>query len=283
MKLTDTQVADYRSDGYLFPLEVFNAPQVEMILAEFAQAQAFASAIGLESEWPRLIRANANYLMPFVYQVATAPRLLDPVESILGPDLLLWSAEFFIKGARSDKIVSWHQDLTYWGLGETDDEITAWVALSEVSVKSGCMRFLPGSHQQRIVPHRDTFDEANLLSRGQEVAVEVDEQQAVNVELHPGQMSLHHGRMFHASGPNSSAHDRIGLVFRFLTPSVRQLVAKRDYAMQVRGIDDQGNWIHVAPPTRNFAAADLELYERIREEQRVALAEGAEQEMHAAY
>jgi hypothetical protein len=283
MKLSDEQVDQYRSNGYLFPLDAFNAPQVEMIVAEFEQAQADASALGLESEWPRLIRANAHYLLPFIYQVATAPRLLDPVESILGPDLLLWSAEFFIKGAHTDKIVSWHQDLTYWGLGETDDEITAWVALSEVNVESGCMRFLPSSHQQRILPHRDTFDEANLLSRGQEVAVEVDEQQAVNVELHPGQMSLHHGRMFHASGPNSSDHDRIGLVFRFLTPSVRQLVAKRDYAMQVRGIDDRGNWIHVAPPTRNFAAADLELYKRIRADQLSALAEGATQELHKAY
>jgi ectoine hydroxylase-related dioxygenase (phytanoyl-CoA dioxygenase family) len=283
MQLTDEQVDQYRSNGYLFPLDAFNAPQVEMIVAEFEQAQADATALGLASAWPRLTRANAHYLLPFVCQVATAPRLLDAVESILGPDLLLWSAEFFIKGAHSDKIVTWHQDLTYWGLGETDDEITAWVALSEVNVESGCMRFLPGSQRQPILPHRDTFDTSNLLSRGQQVAVEVDEKHAVDVELHPGQMSLHHGRMFHASGPNRSDHDRIGLVFRFLTPSVRQLVSKRDYAMQVRGIDDQGNWVHVAPPTRNFAAADLALYERIRDDQRAALAEGALQELHAAY
>ena len=211
MMLTDQQLADYRDNGYLFPLDVFIRPQVEMILAEFAQAQDDARALGLEAEWPRLIRANAHYLLPFVYQVATAPRLLDPVESILGPNMLLWSAEFFIKPAQSDKIVSWHQDLTYWGLGETDEEITAWVALSEVNPESGCMRFLPGSQRERIQPHRDTFDATNLLSRGQEVAVDVDEAQAVNVELHPGQVSLHHGRMFHASGPNRSDHDRIGV------------------------------------------------------------------------
>ncbi len=283
MKLTPVQTKLYRDNGYLFPLDVFNAPLVEMIRAELEQAQGDATRLGLDAEWPRLIRANAHYLLPFVYQVATAPRLLDAVESILGPDLLLWSAEFFIKDAHSDKLVSWHQDLTYWGLGETDDEITAWVALSESSVESGCMRFLPGSHQSRIVPHRDTFAETNLLSRGQEVAVDVDEAQAVNVELHPGQVSLHHGRMFHASGPNQSDHERIGLVFRFLTPAVRQLVSQRDYAMQVRGIDSIGNWIHVAPPTRNFAESDLKLYERIREDQRAALAAGAEQDMHAGY
>jgi ectoine hydroxylase-related dioxygenase (phytanoyl-CoA dioxygenase family) len=223
------------------------------------------------------------YLLPFVYHVATAPQLLDRVESILGPDVLLWSAEFFIKGARTDKIVSWHQDLTYWGLGETDDEVTAWLALSEVNVESGCMRFVPGSHHQKLLPHRDTFDDNNLLSRGQEVAVEVDENQAVDVELHPGQLSLHHGRIFHSSGPNRSDQDRIGLAFRFLTPAVKQQVSERDYAMQVRGIDAQQNWIHVAPPTRSFAPSDLELYRRIGEDQREALADGAAQEMHSAY
>ena len=280
--LTTDQIDAYRRDGYLFPLDVFAPGHVDAIRAELEAARRAAADAGLESEFPGLIRANAQYLLPFVYHVATAPQLLDRVESILGPDVLLWSAEFFIKGAHTDKIVSWHQDLTYWGLGETDDEVTAWLALSEVNVESGCMRFVPGSHHQKLLPHRDTFDANNLLSRGQEVAVEVDEEQAVDVELHPGQLSLHHGRMFHASGPNQSDQDRIGLVFRFLTPAVKQQVSQRDYAMQVRGIDAQQNWIHVAPPTRNFAPSDLELYRRIRDDQHQALADGAAQEMHSA-
>ena len=145
------------------------------------------------------------------------------------------------------------------------------------------MRFVPGSHHQKLLPHRDTFDDNNLLSRGQEVAVEVDDNQAVDVELHAGQLSLHHGRIFHASGPNQSDQDRIGLAFRFLTPAVKQQVSERDYAMQVRGIDAQQTWIHVAPPTRSFAPSDLELYRRIGEDQREALADGAAQEMHSAY
>jgi ectoine hydroxylase-related dioxygenase (phytanoyl-CoA dioxygenase family) len=281
--LSSEQVDAYRHNGYLFPLDVFGSAQVAAIRAELEQAQHDAATLGLEDEFSQLLRANAQYLLPFVYHVATAPQLLDRVESILGPDLLLWSAEFFIKGAHSEKIVSWHQDLTYWGLGETDDEITAWLALSDVNVESGCMRFLPGSHHQKLLPHRDTFAANNLLSRGQEVAAEIDENQAVDVVLRPGQLSLHHGRIFHASGPNSSDQDRIGLAFRFLTPAVKQQVAQRDYAMQVRGIDAQQNWIHVAPPTRNFAPADVELYRRIRADQSLALAAGATQEMHAAY
>jgi ectoine hydroxylase-related dioxygenase (phytanoyl-CoA dioxygenase family) len=281
--LTTEQIDAYRRDGYLFPLDVFGSGQVDAIRAELEQARRDAVAPGLEDEFSQLVRTNAQYLLPFVHHVATAPQLLDRIESILGPDLLLWSAEFFIKDAHSDKIVSWHQDLTYWGLGDTDNEITAWLALSEVNVESGCMRFLPGSHHQKLLPHRDTFDANNLLSRGQEVAAQVDEKEAVDVVLRPGQLSLHHGRIFHASGPNRSERERIGLAFRFLTPAVKQQVSQRDYAMQVRGIDAQHNWIHVAPPTRNFWPADLKLYRRIREDQSLALAAGATREMHAAY
>ncbi len=280
--LAQERVDAYRRDGYLFPLDVLDPAAVEKINVEFEQARADASLAGLEKNLPALLRSNAQLVLPFVYRLARMPRLLDPVASILGSNLLLWSAEFFIKPARTDRVVSWHQDLTYWGLGETDDEITAWLALSEVSVESGCMRFVPGSHHQRILPHRDTFAEANLLSRGQEVAVDIDEKDAVDVVLRPGQLSLHHGRIFHASGPNRSDHDRVGLVFRFLTPQVRQQVASRDYAMQVRGIDDTDHWIHVAPPQNNFDPEYLRLRERVRQDQSAALAEGAAQELSTA-
>jgi chlorinating enzyme len=148
--LTTEQIESYRCDGYLFPLDVFASGQVDAVRGELEQARRDAVALGLEDKFSHLLRANAQYLLPFVYHVATAPQLLDRVESILGPDLLLWSAEFFIKGAHTDKIVSWHQDLTYWGLGDTDEEVTAWLALSEVNVESGCMRFLPGSHHQNL-------------------------------------------------------------------------------------------------------------------------------------
>ncbi len=281
--LTSAQTDSYQENGYLFPLELLNAEELEVLLGEIDQARDDARALGIEADLPMYMRTNVHLLLPCVHRLASSAKLLDQVESILGPNILLWSAEFFIKKAHTDKIVSWHQDLTYWGLGETDEEMTAWVALSDVTTEAGCMRFVPGSHKQRIVPHRDTFAEDNLLSRGQEVAVEVDESEAVDVVLNPGQVSFHHGRIFHASGPNHSDHDRVGLVFRFLTPSVKQQVAERDYAMTVRGRDHSGNWIEVAPPQQNFAAEALALYDEIKAVQFDALAEGIEPEqMHNA-
>src|SRR4029077_19544658 len=103
----------------------------------------------------------------------------------------------------------WHQDSTYWGLS-TPDVVTAWVAFTPSTVESGCMRVIPGSHLVDQLPHRDTFARHNLLSRGQEVAVEVDETKAQDVVLQPGEMSIHHVRLVHGSNVNRSSHRRIG-------------------------------------------------------------------------
>ena len=114
------------------------------------------------------------------------------------------------KEARNPSYVSWHQDLTYWGL-DCDDLVTVWVALSPASEESGCMRVLPGSHRQELLPHEDIYDPDNMLTRGQEISIHVDEQAAVAMALEAGQMSLHNVRLAHASGPNRSGDRRIGV------------------------------------------------------------------------
>ncbi len=138
------------------------------------------------------------------------------------------------------------------------------------------MKFVAGSHKQDIQPHNDTFDEANLLSRGQELKVEVKPEDEVPIELQSGEFSIHHGRMFHYSGPNTSDDRRIGAVMRFVTPEIKQLVGKRDYAIPVRGVDAKQNWITVAPPQADFEESSLQLYEQIIQDQSEALTQGAE-------
>ncbi|MCH2077015.1 MAG: phytanoyl-CoA dioxygenase family protein [Rhodobacteraceae bacterium] len=197
---------------------------------------------------------------------------------MLSPNLLAWSVELFIKEPGSNKTVFWHQDITYWGMGETDDEVTAWIALSDVSVKAGCMRFIPGSHKGGIVDHEDTFSADNLLSRGQEIGG-IDESQAVHSPLKPGEMSLHHGRCFHASGANRSDDRRIGLAIRYVTPEVCDQAPGRDWAMPLRGEAPAGGWSCIAGPRGLFHAADLALYDSIIEGQTATLAAGAEQDV----
>jgi len=273
-QLGDGLSKQYWEDGYLFPVQVL--PEVEA-------AQARTELEAIERDWldnglPQPLntykRVNAHVVMPFAARLARDKRILDVVEGILGPDILVYAAEFFIKEAKTSHIVSMHQDLTYWGLGATQGLVTAWIALSPSTPASGCMDFVRGSHKNPILPHEDTFDENNLLSRGQEIRVDVDEADKVAIEIHPGQMSLHHGLTIHGSGPNASDDRRIALVVRYCTPDVAQEVGDKDYAMLARGKDDEGNFIHVPEPVTDFSPESLALYEEIRQAQAKVMMRG---------
>ena len=257
--LTDAQKSDYAENGYLCPLDVYTPDEAAALRAALEEIETNRDGT-LPLPVARYLRMNTHLVADMPLSVARNDRILDAVESILGPDLLLWSAEFFIKEANSRQIVSWHQDLTYWGMDGTDHEITAWLALSPATAASGCMRFVPGSHHHAIVPHEDTFAEDNLLSRGQEIAVDVDEEDAITAALQPGQMSLHHGRLFHASGPNVTDDRRIGLVMRFIRPDT-PVGGARDFGMLMRGADRVGNRINVVPPPGEFTPARLAVWD----------------------
>jgi len=269
--LTHEQMALYERDGVLFPLRVLAEAHAASLVATLEDVErTFAGRYPVK----HLVKTYAMFVMPFVGDVVRSPAVLDAVESILGPDIMLWGAEFFIKEPRSPRFVSWHQDLTYWGLSDVH-EVTAWIALTEACPANGCMRMVPGSHSGGIVPHRDTFAPANILSRGQEIAVQVDEARAVNIALRPGEMSLHHGRIFHASHGNTTDGRRIGLVVRYIAPSMRQVVGQRDYALLVRGEDRFGHFIAPPLPTENFPPAAVELCRRMDADTQAYLYAGA--------
>lgn len=274
-KLTEQQVAQYWRDGYIFPLDLMSRQEAQIWRQKLEQMEQDYREVKMPRTVNTYKRINAQCVMPFAYELASHPDLLDMVEGILGPDILIYGAEFFIKEASTPHIVSMHQDLTYWGLGATDNLVTAWIALSEVNQESGCMQFVAGSHNHQILPHEDTFAENNLLSRGQEIQVEVKEEEKTDIVLAPGQVSLHHGRTIHGSGPNSSDDRRIGFVIRYVNPKVMQEVAQKDYAMLVRGVDRAQHFIHYAPPRTLFAPEHLALYEEMREAQKQAMMAGA--------
>ena len=179
---------------------------------------------------------------------------------------MVWAAEFFIKEKKTDNIVEMHQDLTYWGMGETSAQVTAWLALSPSNKESGCMEFVKGSHKNKILPHNNTYSSKSLLSRGQEVQVPIANDQRILAELQPGQMSIHHGLMIHGSGPNISNDRRIGVAIRYINPDVVQNTSK-SYAMPVRGIDNRGNFIHYNAPKEIFSKESLKLHKEICESQ----------------
>jgi ectoine hydroxylase-related dioxygenase (phytanoyl-CoA dioxygenase family) len=194
----------YHKDGYYFPHDVTSEAEAAALLADLEAAEA---EVGNDRTRLSLLRSYPSQLLPSYAALIRNPRLLEAASQIIGPDLLVWSTGFFIKEPGSKSYVSWHQDLNYWGL-DGDDEVTAWYALTPAAVENGCMRFVPGSHRRKDVPHVDKFAPDNLLTRGQELAVEVDETSAVDVTLRAGQASFHHGHLFHASGPNATNQRR---------------------------------------------------------------------------
>ena len=139
---------------------------------------------------------------------------------------------------------------------DPDDVVTAWVAFTDATPENGYMQFIPGTHKVDQLPHLDTFHRDNLLSRGQEIAVEVDTSKAVGIALKAGEMSLHHIKLVHGSEPNRSADRRIGLAIRYIPTYVRQTKV-RDAAMLVRGTDQYRHFDAEPRPRADMDAAAL--------------------------
>lgn len=268
--LPKSDVERFERDGFLFPLDVLTPDEARAARAELEEAEREA---GNDKRLKDVIKSGGNMVLPFIDRLSRDPRITDAVASLLGPDLLLWACSLFIKEPHTSAFISWHQDVHYWGLDDAS-EVTAWLALSPATAESGCMRFVAGSHKA-AVPHTDTFAADNMLSRGQEIAVEVDESATVNAELRPGQMSLHHGLAFHASHGNRSDDRRIGLAFRYVPTRNRQTGDHKTLASLVRGSDRYGHFELAAPPTGRFDPEALALFERGRELHHAILMRGA--------
>ncbi len=256
--LTEDQIARYRDDGYLAPIRIMDEGAAAALRAELETVEARMGG-PLRGD----LRHKTHLLFPFLADLVREPVLLDAIEDVLGPDILCWSSNFFIKEAENPAFVSWHQDSTYWGLS-APEVATAWVALTPSTAENGAMAVIPGSHTLDQIPHRDTFDRHNLLTRGQEVAVEVDEAKAVPLILEPGEMSLHHVRLVHGSPPNPSADRRIGFAIRYIPAHIRQLEGE-DSATLVRGADRFHHFEHEPRPDSEMAPEMMALHKRIAE------------------
>lgn len=261
--LSAPQVDAFSRLGYHAPVKVLSP--VEAV--EYRRRlEAFEAAMG--GPLAGTYRHKSHLLFTWLDALVRHPAVLDAVEDVLGsPDLMVWNTNFFIKEANDPAFVSWHQDSTYWGLSHSDI-VTAWIALSDSTIESGALRVVPGTHVRDQLPHRDTQNKDNLLSRGQEVMVEVDEADTVSLPLRAGEASLHHVRLVHGSEPNRSPDRRIGFAVRYIPTYVRQIAGSRDSALLVRGEDRFGNFEPETPPR-----VDLEP-EMLRAMQRHARATG---------
>jgi hypothetical protein len=246
--LTEAAIRQYQEQGYYAPIPVMSRQDATALRASL---EAFEGANGTLAG---LLRHKSHLLFTWLNDLIRHPRILDAIEDVIGPNILCWGSSFFIKEPRNPGFVSWHQDSTYWGL-DPADIVTAWVAFSDSTAANGAMRVIPGTHKMDQVPHNDTFRPENLLSRGQEIMVDVDEKQAAMLELAAGEMSLHHVRLIHGSDPNPSDQRRIGYAIRYIPTYVRQVAGSHDSATLVRGVDTYGNFEPEERPDADMSPA----------------------------
>ena len=223
---------EYEKDGYISGVDILTEEEAGRHRLKLEETELKIGSIHY--------KAKVHTILLSPLEMATHRRVLDVVEALIGPDILLYDATYIIKEPHTDSHVSWHQDLTYWGLSD-DAQVSMWLALSPATKESGCMRMIPGSHTSGMIEHKTTEDPSNVLFQGQTIEG-VAEEQAVMCPLRTGQASFHHGWTLHASMPNVSADRRIGLNVQYIAPRVRQIKHDRDTAMLVRGQDKYHNF-----------------------------------------
>ena len=239
--LTKDAVHHYQEDGFHFPLRALSPQAAATCRADVERtcgstpgpAEALAGVVSY--------RVKPYLLFPWAADLVRNPAILDAVEDLIGPDILVFHTTMWWKTPGSSNRVPWHQDGTYFGLAPFE-HVTAWVALSHSNEQTGCVRIVPRSHTSGQIPHADVKDPTLMLSRGQTVALDVDRSKAVPIVLSPGEFSLHHTMAIHASDPNTGDDDRIGIGISYIPTRVRHVGPTRLSATLVRGRDDYGHF-----------------------------------------
>ena len=257
--LHSEQIKDYKDNGFVAPIDVLTSEEATEIKKEIEY---------IEKKWPNELEGlGRNYIhmiSPVFDKVCHSSKVLDAVESIIGKNILVCGTTLFIKNPDEKGFVSFHQDAKYIGL-EPYNWVTAWLAITDANEENGCMRMWSGSHKEKIKDHKDTYNENNLLTRGQTVQNVPIEKTTPNI-LKAGQLSLHHPMIVHGSGPNKSNQRRIGFVIQsYIGTNVDQVLGKV-FVQQARGKDTFKFHEHTKRPIELMNKNDMILKNKANEE-----------------
>ncbi len=246
------RAAQFLNDGYCFPLRALSAEQAASYRTRFLDFNNSAQARSFSDLHNQVYLFKPYLLLDWVDELIHEPGLLDIAQSILGPDLLCWSAGVFQKAPHSPHHVTWHQDAVYYGLTPVDHVVRVWVALSPTTLANGTMEYARGAHRLGLRRHLPLAQTENLLSLGEEVDIDVAAYEQVPVVLEPGEVALHHLHMPHCSGANSTDTHRINLVITYISPDVKPACGK-DSALLVRGRDAYNHFQHESRLDQSFS------------------------------
>jgi phytanoyl-CoA dioxygenase PhyH len=258
--LTRDKIAQWQFDGFLSPFPLLEAEELQSCRAGVQRFEAWLGArinAHPDMKW----RSMSHLLMPWAANLARDPRILDRVEGLIGPDILIFTSTFFIKEPHSPTIAAWHQDSTYYGL-QPKEEVTVWVALTEASEAAGCMEALSFRGNPRQLSHVSRVVKDSVNRASQVITEPLDEGSPVPMPLKPGWFSMHHGLCPHRSGPNTSDHRRIGLGLNYIPTSVKPSGSVRHAALLVRGVDRYHHFEPAAWPKAEFDSEAIAAHDR---------------------
>ena len=243
--LSQAEIDAFRRDGFLAPVEAFSRAEARGLRD---QLEAFERTLPPGPIAPR-DRRKLHVRLPWARDLVEHPRILDVIETLLGPDILVFTSTFFVKEANADAITAWHQDATYFGLSPYE-HVTAWVAFSDASIEAGCMAFIPGSHRWGQRPHGPGVVPGSINAGAQAISEPIDGAGAVCAPLAAGQLSLHHTLVAHNSPPNRSRDRRIGFGISYIPTRLRHSGSRRASATLARGVDRYGHFDLEPDPRR---------------------------------
>lgn len=263
--LTKEQVDSFHYNGYLFPIPALNDTEIAACLAglERLENELGSPVADADIKW----RSHAYAHSPWFNDLIRHPRILDAVEDVIGPDILVWTSTFFIKEPHSPTFAAWHQDGTYFGL-EPKEQVCAWVALTDASEEAGCMEMLSSTGAPRQRSHAALGLAHSINRAGQTITESLDESKCVAMALRAGEFSLHHELAVHRSAANNASHRRVGIGLNYIPARVRVDGPVRLKAMLVRGQDRHGNFDLIDPPAAERDASALAVHQEVSDRYR---------------
>jgi non-heme Fe2+,alpha-ketoglutarate-dependent halogenase len=242
--LTPAQIAHYNEHGFLKPFRVFTAAEATENRRVFDRILETAEASGRD----RYSLLNFHLCSAAVYDICCNDRILDLVEDLIGPDIVMWSCHFFAKSPHDEKKVPWHQDASYWPFDKSRT-VTAWLAIDDADAENAAMQFLPGTHKMGHLEWEEATEPAAIH---QEI-IDIDSLGEPFLDaLQAGEISLHADMLAHGSDPNSSDRRRCGLTIRYAPVEVRALTNWHEQAIICRGNDPGGHWPHHPRPDGEY-------------------------------
>ena len=220
-KLSDQELLKYQSDGFVVP--DFRFPESRVKELRVAMDRLIDNNPNTRPE--QLVSAHTAKRSeegvagdPIFFELARDPAILDMVEQLIGPDIVMWGCQVFCKPGGDGMEVPMHQDGHYWPIDPLAT-CTAWIAVDDSTAENGCMRVVPGSHRSQSLLKHTKEDRTDVVLNRRVAEDEFDATRAVDIELSAGQLSLHDVYLVHGSNANRSTRRRAGIAIRYMPSS----------------------------------------------------------------